>query len=444
MVNGPSSDAPFNGAREEPLHDAFGALPHLAPPLINDPRVIGSITQPEIIVRKKLQTEILDPATTSRLIPDCPKDLWLFRATRDDGFRLSVATHAEPDSGQYNCGGLRIVPEAMINRHFDSDIMALRLGIEMDNKGSFARMTGIAGPRVIEAFEKIQFGKYVVLPPLGYRVGENKDLETMGFIVDALTAFEDEFGVMAITGQDAGHGDLSNGEKSLDYIADRFVGSGKLNTGEPTGHGNFALLKGMFKGLGKNLVDSNIALFGCGNVGGPLLVRILEHGMQDIFVCEGVDEKRRMLANSLGINKVFPEERKEELLNYKIDAVVFNTLGKSLDNATIKAICNNPHIQIVSGCENMIWPDQSQEERFLEARKIMSPTELCGMGGWLAAAEESLARRAGDETFSMRQMLKPLDKMAEVGERVVKEIVQGGYELSYAQALMKVYDHHDA
>jgi hypothetical protein len=74
----------------------------------------------------------------------------------------------------------------------------------------------------------------------------------------------------------------------------------------------------------------------------------------------------------------------------------------------------------------------------MNAGIIMPPTEFTGMGGWLAAAEASLAKKIGVE-FELEQMFEPLKKLIKVSEDVTRESKKSGFNQSFAEVLYKLY-----
>ncbi len=387
----------------------------------------------------KLECRVYSPQETQQLLPGRVKDMLLFEAKAGD-FSMHISTHADPHSDHFNCGGLRIVPEELVHEDYDNRIAALRLGHEMDQKGDFARLTEIAGPRVRENFGKIHFGKFVVQPPVGARVGQYRDQELMDFIVAGLEKFESELGVKAITGQDLGHGKLRNGQTSLSHLSSRYSGCVDIDTSLPTALGNFYMLKGLLAGQGIQLSKAHVGLVGFGNIGSHLTDLLQKHGVGKVYVCESDLEVRRQKAIEKVGAFVWRGDERTLFLHEPLDAVVFNANGGSLDNETVGDILNSRTIKIVTGCENMIWPDGvSREEEFLRSGKIMPPTELTGMGGWLAAAEALIAKREGDSSFQVEQMFDSLIGLERVGREVANSIREAGFNRTFATALYDIY-----
>ena len=74
---------------------------------------------------------VIGPADAARLVPELgatshPR-MWVYRYQHPTaGWRLSIATHAEPGSNNLSLGGFRIAPEARTSSPgFDSDVEAI-------------------------------------------------------------------------------------------------------------------------------------------------------------------------------------------------------------------------------------------------------------------------------------------------------------------------------
>jgi hypothetical protein len=386
----------------------------------------------------QIETRAYSPRQTAQILKSISKEMYLFESRSGD-FVMHISTHAEPSSGHYNCGGLRIVPQSMVGRDYRNEIAALRLGAEMDAKGDYARVAQIAGPLVIKNFEKIQFGKHVACPPIGARVGEPREMEFMEFIVASLSAFRSQMGIDVITGQDLGHGRLASIEDtSLGYLSSRFSGCMEIDTSLPTAFGNFCVAKGLMQGLGVDLKDARVGLVGFGNIGRKLGALFNKAGVRSLAVCEANPSQQDLALRECD-GGVWAGDEKRAFLEQPFDIVIFNSNGGSLDKQTVDVICNSKTIKAIAGCENMIWPQgQCYESTLMNAGIIMPPTEFTGMGGWLAAAEASLAKKIGVE-FELEQMFEPLKKLIKVSEDVIRESKKSGFNQSFAEVLYKLY-----
>ena len=98
-----------------------------------------------------MKPTILDPTAAASLVPRLrttrnPK-VWVYRYTHPNGWRLSIATHAEPGSDKLSLGGFRIVPEERAaTPGFDTDVEAIGLAIGMEEKVHWSRVAGVGGP----------------------------------------------------------------------------------------------------------------------------------------------------------------------------------------------------------------------------------------------------------------------------------------------------------
>ena len=85
-----------------------------------------------------LAPTILRPIDVARAFPDLGKfqtpGIWVYRYTDPTtGWRLSIATCAEPGSAKLSLGGFRIVPEERASvPDFDSDREAVSLAVGME------------------------------------------------------------------------------------------------------------------------------------------------------------------------------------------------------------------------------------------------------------------------------------------------------------------------
>ncbi|MDF1502042.1 hypothetical protein [Roseisolibacter sp. H3M3-2] len=380
--------------------------------------------------------EVLSPSDVRALAPDLVAgglDVWVYRYTHvETGWRLSVATLAAPGSGRLSLGGFRIAPESRTSQPgFDSDREAVGLAVGMEEKVYWSRVLRVGGPLVRRNLDRIVGGKCVLHPTPGSRVGEPGDVALLDFAVACLRDCDATGGILVTTGQDLGHGTLSDGAtSSLAYMHARFAGSMLADTSKPTGEGNFHLLRGMLDAAGVPLARARVALVGAGNIGRHLLGRILPLGAQ-VRALELVPEVReRLAAHDV---EAWPVERKEEFLALPFDAVVVNASGGSLDPASVAVLAANPHVRVVCGSENLAMPDQSGERTLLAAGKVYAHPELGGMMGYLTAAEESLARREGTP-FDVGTLLVAAERLYAVGREATARVIAGGYRETFQEA----------
>jgi hypothetical protein len=353
---------------------------------------------------------ILTPDQTAQLRPPAGADssdagLWLYRYEDSaTGWRLSIATFAEPGSNRLSLGGFRIATEERTaSPGFDSDREAIGLAIGMERKVSWSRRLGIGGPLGRRETARVVGGKCVLHPTPDARVGQPHDFALLTFALDCFHDVEERAGFRLTTGQDLGHGLMSDGQStSLQYLNARFAGCVVADTSQPTGEGNFHVLHAMLRGADLSLAHATVALIGCGNVGTRVLSRLREHGTT-IRVLDASPRRRDELA-AMGLDTYEPSQ-KLALLASPIDAVVVNAAGGTLDDAAITTIVANPRVRVICGCENLALPDGAAgSERLRAAAKAFAPTELGGMMGYLTAVEEYLARAEG-QPFDVATMV---------------------------------------
>ncbi|MDX2183867.1 MAG: hypothetical protein SFW08_07785, partial [Gemmatimonadaceae bacterium] len=167
-------------------------------------------------------------------------EAWVVRTTHAaTGWVLSIATLGAPESGALSLGGFRIAPRDRASAvGYDNDAEALGLAHGMEDKIRWSRLIRCGGPRVQPMMDRLVGGKCVLLPGDGARVGEPQDAALLDFAGEALNAFVRDFGVVPVTGQDLGHGTMSDGvTSSLGYLHARYEGSVTADTSKPTGEG---------------------------------------------------------------------------------------------------------------------------------------------------------------------------------------------------------------
>ena len=386
--------------------------------------------------------EVLDPAAARAIEPALAAtpdpNVWVYQF--DDaanGWRLSIATHAEPGSGKLSLGGFRIAPEARASLpDYDNDREAIDLAIGMEEKVRWSRLVEAGGPLAQQAGGRVVGGKCVLRPTAGSRVGEANDRALLDWAIACFHAFEERSGVHLTTGQDLGHGLMSDGEtQSLAYLNQRFRGSVLADTSVPTAEGNYHLLRGMLRGCGVDPARAQLSLVGAGNIGRHLLELLRADGT-GAQVLEA-NAPTRALVEAGGV-RAWPAERKAFFLTLPADAVVVNAAGGSLDAAAVAAIAANERVRVVCGSENLAMPDPGGVATLLAARKLYAPTELGGMMGYLTAVEEYLARRAG-VPFDVRTVLEAARRLDAVGYEGAAHVVNGGYRQTFEDAVREIY-----
>ncbi|MEP6617959.1 MAG: hypothetical protein ABJE47_01540 [bacterium] len=392
------------------------------------------VRAPEPTVLRPLDTAILCPDLGTFETPG----VWVYRYLEPNtGWRLSIATCAEPGSGKLSLGGFRIAPQERTSASgFDSDREAIGLAIGMEEKVFWSRLIGIGGPLALRDTNRIVGGKCVLHPTADARVGQPRDRAMLDFAIDCLQDVETRGGFSITTGQDLGHGMMSDGcTTSLTYLNERFKGSVVADTSKPTGEGNFFVLAGMLRGVDVPIERATVGLIGCGNVGMHVLRKLLEQGTAMLALDSSASRREEIAA--LGIPTFAPEE-KAELLRRPIDAIVVNAAGGSLDGDAISAIAANDWIRVVCGSENLVMRDHAAGSNTLRAaHKAYAPTELGGMMGYLTAVEEYLARVDGVafDVGSLFDAAKRLELPAYTAARYLRD---HDYSVSYEEAMKAV------
>jgi hypothetical protein len=343
---------------------------------------------------------VLRPIDVARLFPDLgtfeTPGVWVYRyLDQNNGWRLSIATCAEPGSGNISLGGFRIAPEARTSSpDFDSDREAVGLAIGMEEKVYWSRLLQVGGPLALRDASRIVGGKCVLHPTSDARVGAPRDRELLDFAITCFKDVETRGGFSLATGQDLGHGTMSDGRTgSLEYLNERFTGSVGADTSVPTAEGNFYVLAGMLRGMDVPVERATVGLIGCGNIGMHIVRRLRELGTAMLAVDANAERREELAA--LGIPSFMPDQ-KDDFLRRSMDAVVVNAAGGSLDPHTVSLIAANERLRVVCGSENLVMPDHvAGSEALRAARKAYCPTEIGGMVGYLTAAEEYFARVDG-------------------------------------------------
>jgi hypothetical protein len=354
-----------------------------------------------------------------------------------NGWSLSVATNARPHANQLSLGGFRIAPKALVDEPgFDAVAMAASLAAGMEEKVYWSRIIGVGGPLALRDMSRIVGGKCVLVPTDDARVGEPRDRQLLDWAVAGLRGFEERTGIHVVTGQDLGHGIMSDGRTgSLDYMARRFRGCMDANTSRPTGEGNFHILKGMLAAMDIALPDATVGLIGIGNIGMHILERLRAAGAEVLAV--EANAARRGTAERLGA-RVFGPEDKPAFLAESMDAIAVNANKESLDPDTVEAIVRNDRLRIVCGSENLAMPDPAGGDTLRTARRMYAPTELGGMMGYLTAVEEYLANLES-EPFDVETLMQASGKLEEAGFRAGRRQLARDFAISFEDAVREEY-----
>ena len=387
---------------------------------------------------------VLTPADCARIAPALAgtrhPNVWVYRFTHPDPARhwiLSIATHAEPGSQKLSLGGFRIAPRERTEQPgFDPDSEAIGLAIGMEEKIYWSRLLGIGGPLARRDMSRIVGGKCVLQPTDDARVGKPNDFALLDWAIECFRAFEQQAGVRLTTGQDLGHGLMSDGKtQSLDYLSSHFLGSVDADTSRPTAEGNYYVLKGMLSAAGVPLDRATVGLIGVGNIGQHVFDRIHADGSK-VFAVELRDERRKHL-NAAGATAWSPD-RKMDLLRQPLDALVVNAAGGSLDEETVSACAANDRLSVVCGSENLVMTDARGEDRLRAAHKSYCPTELGGMMGYLTAVEEYLALVEG-VPFKMDGILEAAKLLEPAVEKATAVQRKGNFAGTFEDAVHQVF-----
>lgn len=389
-----------------------------------------------------MKKTILQPAAARAIVPELAQtrhpDVWVYRYHDDGaGWTLSIATHAEPGSQKLSLGGFRIAPESRVNSPgFTTDHEAIGLAMGMEEKVHWSRVIKVGGPLTLRNITRICGGKCVLQPTPGARVGEPRDAALLDWAVQCFKDVEAVGGFYLTTGQDLGHGVMSDGKtQSLAYLNARYKGSVVADTSKPTGEGNYQLLKGMLRALGIDPAKATVGLIGAGNIGMHILGELEAVGATPLVI--EAREARRREIEAHGIRTWGPDD-KRRFLATPMDAVVVNAAGGTLDPETVSAICANDRVRIVCGSENLVMPDPKDADRLRDAGKVYAPTELGGMMGYLTAAEEYLAHLER-QTFDVQVLLDAAKRLDTAGFEATSRVKAGGFRESFEDAVHGLY-----
>lgn len=385
---------------------------------------------------------VLGPAEAARLVPELASTahptVWVYRYVHPEaGWRLSIATHAEQGSNKLSLGGFRIAPEARTSSPgFDSDREAIGLAIGMEEKVYWSRLIRVGGPLALRDTGRIVGGKCVLHPTPDSRVGQPRDFEMLDFAIACFKDVEARYGFCLTTGQDLGHGVMSDGHtQSLEYLNSRFKGSVVADTSKPTGEGNYYVLAGMLRGMDIPVAKATVGLIGCGNIGMHVIGRLREAGAAMLAV--EANAKRREEVAALGV-RVFEPAQKDAFLCHPMDALVVNAAGGSLDPHTISIIDANVQLSVVCGSENLVMPDHAAgSEALRRACKAYAPTELGGMMGYLTAVEEYLASVEG-VPFDIGTLYDAARRLETASYDATRYLRERNYAISFEDAMRAV------
>ena len=387
------------------------------------------------------ELKIFAPAQCKEMVPEIEKDAWVYEyhCRSEPSWILSIATQGKKHSEEFSLGGFRIVPEARASQlHYSNTAEATSLAHSMGKKVAWSKRFVVAGPLAMPLVQndKIVGGKCVLLPTNGARMGEPRDKEILDFAIECMQHFEHSTGIFLTTGQDLGHDTMSDGTTySCKYLNDRFPSSILADTSKPTGEGNYYVLKGMLNAKRVPLDKATIGLIGFGNVGSQVFSR-LEESRCRIVVLESSEEKRSQL-KSKGIEVYTPNER-QAFFSMPMDAIAINGNGSSLDDQAIDWIISNKSLNIITGCENLMMTNASNEQKLIKNNKIYVQPELCGMMGYLTALEERLARLY-NKPFELNGLFEAAKTLEGVAEKVTAVMLTHNTNKPFDQVATATY-----
>ena len=362
---------------------------------------------------------------------------WVYRYRHtSEPWTLAIASHAEPNSGKLSLGGFRIAPvERTRLEGFDPVREAIELAVGMEEKVNWSRLLQIGGPLTQRDFQRIVGGKCVLEPTADARIGCPRDFALLDFAIECLNDCAALAGIHIATGQDLGHGLMSDGQtQSLDYLNRGFPGSVVADTSLPTAEGNYQVLLGMLRAFEIPVARATIGLVGIGHIGSRVLDQLCGDGSRMLAV--EANARRRAEIAHRGI-RVWSEEGKLDFLREPMDALVLNASGGSLDPSAVTLCTRNERLRVICGSENLVMPDPRGAEDLRRAGKVYCPTELGGMMGYLTAVEEYLAYLE-KQPFRVDTLLDAARQLEVVGYEGAKRVREAEFAISFEDAVREV------
>ena len=367
-----------------------------------------------------------------------PEPIWVYHYEHPaQRWTLAIATHAEPGSQKLSLGGFRIAPRERTDRpDFDPDREAIELAIGMEEKVYWSRLLHVGGPLAQRDFGRIVGGKCVLEPTPDARVGCPRDFEMLDFAITCLNDCATSAGIHITTGQDLGHGVMSDGHtQSLDYLNRGFPGSVVADTSLPTAEGNYQVLRGMLRGVEIPIERATIGLIGVGHIGHRVLENLCHDGARILAVEANASRRADVAARGI---RVWSAEGKHEFLRQPMDALTLNAAGGSLDAAAIDDCVRNERLRVVCGSENLVMPDPRGADVLQRGHKVYCPTELGGMMGYLTAVEEYLAHVEA-QAFDIETLFAAARRLELVGYEGTKLVRERSFELSFEDAVREIF-----
>jgi hypothetical protein len=379
---------------------------------------------------------VVEPAESATIAPEIAdaRRVWVYRYRhRSEPWTLAIATLASPGSDKLSLGGFRIAPDERTSLpNFRPEHEAIGLAVGMEEKVYWSRLVRVGGPLTKRDVGRIVGGKCVLEPTPDARVGCPRDFALLDFAIECLNDCATTAGIHVTTGQDLGHGLMSDGRtQSLQYLNAGYPGSVVADTSLPTAEGNYQVLQGMLRAFEIPMSRATVGLIGVGHIGQRVLDALCRDGAR-ILAVEPRSPKRAEIA-ARGI-RVWSPEGKEDFLRQPMDALVLNAAGGSLDHATADGAGRNARLAVVCGSENLVMPDPRDAELLERAHKVYCPTEFGGMMGYLTAVEEYLAHVAG-APFDIETLITAARQLEPICFEATKRVRDRSFALSFEDAV---------
>ena len=383
--------------------------------------------------------KVVEPAESATIAPETSgaRNVWVYLYRHvTEPWTLAIATHAVPGSDQLSLGGFRIAPEERTELPtFRPDREAIELAVGMEEKVYWSRLIRVGGPLTQRDFGRIVGGKCVLEPTPDARIGCPRDFALLDFAIECLNDCATTAGIHVTTGQDLGHGLMSDGKtQSLQYLNAGFPGSVVADTSMPTAEGNYQVLHGMLRACDIDISRATVGLIGVGHIGQRILDALCRDGVRMLAVEPRTAKRAEIAARGV---RVWGPEGKGDFLREPMDALVLNAAGGSLDPDTIERCTRNERLSVICGSENLVMPDPSRAPMLLRAHKVFAPTEFGGMMGYLTAVEEYLAHVAG-ETFRIETLLDAARQLEPICFAATKRVRDRGFAISFEDAIREL------
>jgi hypothetical protein len=391
-------------------------------------------------VSRSFKKIVVEPHEAARIAPDTAdaRRVWVYVYRHiTERWTLAVATHASPGSDRLSLGGFRIAPEERTSLpEFRADREAIELAAGMEEKVYWSRLVHVGGPLAQRDIGRIVGGKCVLEPTPDSRIGCPRDFAMLDFAIECLNDCSSSAGFHVTTGQDLGHGVMSDGRtQSLQYLNAGYAGSVVADTALPTAAGNYQVLHGMLRGFEIPVSRATVGLIGVGNIGHRVLDELCHEGARMLAVEPKANKRAEIAARGI---RVWSTEGKADFLREPMDALVLNAAGGSLDRESVAGCAVNARLAVVCGSENLVMPDPKGAEVLREARKVYCPTEFGGMMGYLTAVEEYLAQVAG-QPFRIETLLDAAQRLESVSYDATKRVRDRDFRISFEDAIRELF-----